>query len=137
MNKISRVEEKIQEIDLKNIESTYTIVFPEDYKIHMVEFNGGRAIDNLFYKPNIWETDILFFNFIPIKHGTYHFEMVNDLDEFPEKQLVIGLAQNGDISMSFQEKEYGAIYICYSDGELHKLADSFNEFIEGLESVIL
>ncbi|WP_299105590.1 SMI1/KNR4 family protein [uncultured Tenacibaculum sp.] len=121
--------------DLEEIENFYNIKLPEDYKINMLEYNGISPINEVYYKPSVWDDEIELFYMLPIKNGSSTVEtnnVLNDLSSYPEKHLIIGRTKTGGISMSFKEKEIGGIYVFYSDGEIHKIAGSYTEFLEGL-----
>lgn len=138
MEKIKKINKLIGIAELEKIESMFKIVLPEDYTKHMLKYNGGRPISkNMFFKPDIWGNEVMFTHFLPIKYGTSLFETSNlneeDFLDYPEKHLYIGRTLTGNLSISFKEAEHGDIYVSYSDGEMHKLADSVTEFLDGLE----
>ncbi|SEC38079.1 SMI1-KNR4 cell-wall [Tenacibaculum sp. MAR_2009_124] len=123
--------------EVLEFERFYAIELPESYKNFMLENNGMRLLRDYFFKPEIWE-DALYLEYIlPIKHGSYIVEEANigGIDDYPKGNLVIGHVQGGIISMSVKKDDYGSIYVCYSDGEMHKLTDSFTEFLEGLKEL--
>ena len=124
--------------DIKELELKYKVILPNDYKDYMLEMNGLFSKKTLYFKPEIWGEDIEFFYVLPIKYGSDIFERANLKDEFfdfPENHITIGVTYTGNISMSLKESEYGSIYVFYSDGEMHKLANSFTEFLEGLKEL--
>jgi len=53
-------------------------------------------------------------------------------DYLSEKYINIGYTGTGNICISFQEQNYGAIYVYYSETELELIATSFTEFLNGL-----
>ena len=103
---------------------------PEDYKAHMLKYNGGGTIED--YE---WNTDenIQFSNFRPIKYGSMTMELglIARENVLPENDIYIGRITGGSICMSLGENN-GSIYVLYSDGERIDLASSFTEFINGL-----
>ena len=124
----------IQEVE--QLERDYNIKLPQDYKDHMLTYNGINPLKNYYFQPNIWEDEINFFSTLPIKYGDYIFEeanLIGYLKDYPENHISIGRSRTGSISISLKKDEYGSVYVYYSDGEIHKLANSFTEFLEGLE----
>ena len=136
--KIEAESDLINLSDLQNLEKKYGVIFPEDYKKHMQKYNGINPLKRYFFNPGKWYDKFYFEYTLPIKTGDYTFEEANlgGLKDYPEEQLVIGHILGGGISMSFEGKERGSIYAYYSDGEIHKLASSFTEFLNGLEELI-
>ena len=138
MEKIKKDKKLIEALDFKKVEEIHKIIFPEDYKVHMLKYNGGRPVSKLFFKPDIWDDEIKLSYLLPLKYGSYTFERANlkgELLDYPEENLIIGHTLTGALSISFKESEYGSIYVFYSDGEMHKLANSFTEFLEGLKEL--
>lgn len=128
--------ENISINDIKEIEKSLGIKLPKDYVNHMLKFNGIDPQGDYYYKPDIWEDEINFSYILPIHHGTYTFNKANKiktLEDFPEMQVMIGATTTGNLSMSLKKEDNGSIYVYYSDGEIHKLADSFTEFLQRLE----
>lgn len=128
--------ENISIEDIKQVEKSLKIKLPQDYINHMLEYNGIDPKGNYYFRPNIWNNEIYFSYTLPIKYGTDIFEDANlddELEDYPEMQITIGVTYTGDLSMSLKKGEYGSIYVYYSDGEMHKLANSFTEFLQGLE----
>lgn len=121
---------------LQKIEKDYNIKLPLDYKNFMLEYNGITPLKDYYYQPSIWEDQINFFYILPIKHGNYIFEeanLIGYLKDYPENHISIGRTRTGSLSMSMKKGDHGSIYVYYSDGEMHKLANSFTEFLQGLE----
>ena len=124
--------------DIEEIEIFYNIELPIEYKENMIKHNGISPINEVYFKPNIWGDEIELFYTLPIKKGTSTIETNNilkDLSSYPKKHLIIGRTNTGGISISFKHEEKGNIYVFYPDGEIHKIADSFSEFLEGLEEL--
>lgn len=123
--------------EFQQLEKNYSIKFPQDYKDHMLKYNGINPLEDYYFLPDTWEDAINFFYILPIKYGSYIFEegnLIGSLEDYPEMQLMIGVTRTGNLSMSLKKEEYGSIYVYYSDGEMHKLTNSFTEFLEGLET---
>ena len=103
----------------------------EDYKKHMLQYNGGETIGDYIFDS---DDNIEFASFHPIKYGSSTMEsgLISKTDVLPENDVYIGYAlAGGYLCMSLGEK-HGAIYVFYSDGERIDLASSFTEFINGL-----
>ncbi|BAP32479.1 uncharacterized protein CHSO_3442 [Chryseobacterium sp. StRB126] len=114
--------------ELHEFEVKTGISLPQDYKEHMLKYNGGSPLsyDLYFGEP---DEGILLSGFKSIKYGT---SLVEQKDYLPPKYLSIGYTETGYLAMSLDEKEYGNIFIYYSEAELALLAPSFTEFLEGL-----
>ncbi|SEC37830.1 SMI1 / KNR4 family (SUKH-1) [Tenacibaculum sp. MAR_2009_124] len=135
-----KFEAKGENLTLEEVlefERFYAIELPESYKSFMLENNGMRLLRAYFFKPEVWEEELYFEYLLPIKYGKYNLERANigGLDDFPNGHLSIGHVQGGTISLSVKKDDYGSIHVYYSDGEMHKLTDSFTEFLEGLKEL--
>ncbi|SEC37900.1 SMI1 / KNR4 family (SUKH-1) [Tenacibaculum sp. MAR_2009_124] len=133
-----REEKLISESEILNLELEYGISLPEDYKEKILEMNGFSSTVDLYFKPEEWDDEIEFFNVFSIKYGSSTFEKYNTkdcLNDYPEGKISIGRSRTGNFSMSVKKDDYGSIYVYYSDGEMHKLASSFSEFLEGLKEL--
>lgn len=117
--------------ELKEFEAEIGLSLPEDYKMHMLKYNGGSAssIYLFFGEP---DNGINLLGFYPIKYGTTLF--AGKKDYLPEKHIGIGRTGTGYLAMSLDEKTHGNIYVHYSEVELQFLAASFTEFVAGLEN---
>ncbi|WP_442264913.1 SMI1/KNR4 family protein [Tenacibaculum sp. ZS6-P6] len=139
MMKFKKREEKlISESEILNLELEYGISLPEDYKEKILEMNGFSSTVDLYFKPEEWDDEIEFFYVFSIKYGSSTFEKYNTkdgLNDYPEGKISIGRSRTGNFSMSVKKDDYGSIYVYYSDGEMHKLASSFSEFLEGLKEL--
>ncbi|GGG23214.1 hypothetical protein GCM10011344_24940 [Dokdonia pacifica] len=103
---------------------------PEDYKAHMLKYNGGITIEDYICGDN---ENIKFMYFLPIKYGSDTMEnsLIAREDVLPINDIYIGAVRGGELCMSLGENN-GSIYVFYSDGERIDLASSFTEFINGL-----
>jgi hypothetical protein len=120
--------ERITEEELNEFEQEIGGTLPEDYRAHMLKYNGGVPSSYYLYfgEP---DDDILLSRFKSIKYGT---PLVEKQDYLPEDYLSIGYTQTGYLAMSLDKNEYGSIFVYYSEAELTKIASSFTEFLEGL-----
>lgn len=116
--------------ELREFEMEIGLSLPEDYKAHMLEYNGAAApgIDVFFGEP---DDGINFSCFLPIKYPDSSM-VVEKKDYLPENHLCVGLTGTGYLAMSLDEQTYGSIYVFYSEVELKFLAASFTEFVDGL-----
>lgn len=115
--------------DLSAFETETGLLFPEDYRLHLLQYNGGNTIsmDIYFGEP---DDGINLLYFYPLKHGDSL--MVEPSDYLPAKHISIGATSTGYLAMSLHEENYGSIYVHYSEAILKFLAPSFTEFIAGL-----
>lgn len=124
-----RIDHKcITQEELREFEEQIQLVLPEDYKAHMLTFNGGSPLTYYIY---FGEPDdgINLSGFKPIKYGE---DLVEAKDHLPQKHLSIGYTETGYLAMSLDQDNYGSIFVYYSEAELKKIASSFTEFLEGL-----
>ncbi|GAB1305962.1 SMI1/KNR4 family protein [Bacillus altitudinis] len=130
---------KINEAEIAKAEKKLGITLPDTYKKLILEQNGGYTIHNAFptTQSNSWAEDHIQFNHllgIAEDEGIMDSAYLIKEWELPEGLVLI----NGDghtwVAMDYRKtKENPAIH--YFDVEMEedfKLADSFDEFIEGL-----
>ena len=115
--------------ELQEFEEKLALVLPEDYKAHMLVYNGGAASSSYIFW-GVPDDGINLFGFHPIKYGRTLF--VERKDYLPENHLAIGRTGTGYLAMSLDEKTYGNIYVHYSEVELEFLASSFTDFLDNL-----
>lgn len=133
---------KINEAEIAKAEKKLGITLPDTYKKLILEQNGGYTIHNAFptTQSNSWAEDHIQFNHllgIAEDEGIMDSAYLIKEWELPEGLVLI----NGDgqtwVAMDYRKtKENPAIH--YFDVEMEedfKLADSFDEFIEGLYTV--
>ena len=133
-----REKKPISNSEILNLELEYGVLLPEDYKEKMLEMNGFSSTDDLYFKPEIWDDEIEFFYIFSIKYGSSTFEKYNtkeELNDYPEGKISIGRSRTGNFAISVKKDDYGSVYVYYSDGEIHKLANSFTKFLEGLKKI--
>lgn len=115
--------------DIQEFETATELSLPEDYKADLLKYNGAttESIYIYFGEP---DDGINFFYFLPLKYGSsMHVEII---DYLPEKHILIGCTQTGNLAMSLNDEDYGNVYVYYSEGELTWLASSFTAFVSGL-----
>jgi len=124
-----RIEnEQITAEDLNEFEKEIGLTLPEDYRAHMLKYNGGLPSSYYLYYGEP-DDGILLSGFKSIKYGD---SLVEKQDYLPENCLSIGYTETGYLAMSLDENEYGSIFVYYSEAELTKIAASFTEFLDGL-----
>ncbi|RBW59439.1 hypothetical protein DS884_06785 [Tenacibaculum sp. E3R01] len=105
---------------------------PDDYKKHMLRYNGGETDEIYLWKLN---EEIEFHDLNPIKYGYGTMEerfKIDRVEVLPESDIFIGVIRGGDICISLTEAgSYGSVYIIYSDGKRINLASSFTELLNG------
>ncbi|MCY7581900.1 SMI1/KNR4 family protein [Bacillus altitudinis] len=133
---------KINEAEIAKAEKKLGVTLPDTYKKLILEQNGGNTIHNAFptTHSNSWAEDHIQFNHllgIAEDEGIMDSAYLIKEWELPEGLVLI----NGDghtwVTMDYRKtKENPTIH--YFDVEMEedfKLADSFDEFIEGLYTV--
>ncbi|MGB0881097.1 MAG: SMI1/KNR4 family protein [Polaribacter sp.] len=133
--KFEREEKKISPKELEAFEELLIkkdLKLPEDYKKHMLKYNGGSPDDSCE-----WHLDsrVEFFDFTSIKYGDYTMEekfLISRRDVLPESDIYIGDILGGHLCMSLSKENHGAIYAFFPDGERIDICNSFTEFVNGL-----
>ncbi|EDW22746.1 SMI1/KNR4 family protein [Bacillus pumilus] len=134
--------EKINEKKIAKAEKKLGVILPDTYKKLILEQNGGYIVHNAFptSHPNSWAEDHIQFNHllgIAKDEGIMDSEYLIEEWELPKGLVLI----NGDghtwVAMDYRKtKENPPIhYFDVETEEDFKLADSFDEFIEGLYTV--
>lgn len=100
--------------ELSEFEKEIGLPLPQDYKDHMLKYNGGSPLSYYIY---FGEPDdgIRLAGFKSIKYGT---SLVGKQDYLPKNYLSIGYIETGYLAMSLDEKDYGNIFVYYSEAEL-------------------
>ncbi len=133
-----KTESNSQKITLEELYTFETFIgmtLPEDYRQHMITFNGGEIEEDNIEHKNYKEGGRGISYFYPIKYGFDTMEEVfEDLNEvIPEGYLVIGTTHNGGhILISLSKDTYGKTIVMYSDGELENLSDSFTQLLNDM-----
>ena len=134
---------------LKTLEMYLDINFPSEYRFFLRDFNGGKTGNRGFSMKNDQKNrsalDRLF-GFVPNKYNNILLYLKNYKDRIPQNTFPIGYDPFGNlILISVKNKDRGKIYFWdhemeADEGEtpdcsnLTLIADSFDEFIEGLDS---
>lgn len=105
---------------------------PEDYKQHMLSFNGGYSNNaNLYLKHSNKTIDFEYFH--PLKYGASTLEKYLDMRSvLPKGQISIGAILGGRISLGLSKENYGQVFISFEDVNPEKVANTFTEFLNSL-----
>ena len=123
--------------DIDRFETAYGVSLPNDYKAHLLRFNGGVPEKN---KINIGDAvDLRIAGFYSLTHGTNTLESITDMLKVWEKVLpehLVPIAFDGgagQICLSVSDEDRGSTWLYYPDTEeLTFLSASFSEFLEAL-----
>lgn len=150
----SQTESQLNLTQIEEIEEYVGLKFPEDYKKHLLKYNGGKCFPNIFEfneKGNLTSSSIDWF--LAIYDGEYdnlknEIKMVKiDEKRMPTHMLPIAHDPGGNlICISCDKHDEGYIYFWDHENEvdyetsndtnysnLYFVAKSFNEFIDGLK----
>ncbi len=120
--------------ELNEFESLIGYTFPEDYRQHMLIYNGGLVEQDNNSHINYPETGSGIAKFFPIKYGNYTmekaFETMENFD-IPEGYFIIGETWGGgEIIISLNnDSTYGNTKEYYPDGTLNDLSPSFTQLL--------
>jgi cell wall assembly regulator SMI1 len=154
----TETEALINLADIQEIERQVNLTFPHEYKVHLTKHNGGRCQPNVFSfaeKGQITESCIDWF--LAIYDGEY--DNLNNYMvtyKFDDKRLpnhIIPIAHDPGgnlVCISCGSDDYGKVYFWDHENEvdytvsgdddysnLYLIANSFNEFIDGLTDLEL
>ena len=127
------IAEPISLEELNDFEASIGKQLPQDYRQHMLTYNGGvvNEYDNAHISDPEGGDGIA--QFYPIKYSTYTLEEVNnDLSSLiPLGYLVIGRTRGGgEIIISLNnDNTYGKTKVWYSDETLKDLSPSFTQLL--------
>ncbi len=139
---------------IEEIEQLYSLKFPEEYKLHLLKYNGGKCKPNVFKfteNGNLTKSDIN--DFLAIYDGNYD-NLSDDINTYkvqekrlPNNILPIGNDSGGNlICISCYGNDIGYVYFWDHENEidysvkddsdysnLYFVANSFNQFLDNLE----
>lgn len=125
----------ITEDDLNIFEKENEFVLPEDYRLHMLKWNGGGVKIPLNYVDEDG-FDLALSSLLSLANDTSTLATVNNMmkDLVPNGYLIIGRTRAGlDIIMCIEPGEkYGEIKAMAETLELFYLAPSLNEYFNQL-----
>lgn len=130
MKKFDNDFNEISKADIQRIEQLIGSKLPNDYKNHMMNYNGGSV--------PLWKNYYFEFQDDSITLGRFH--TISSLENYFNKRLSflypkllsIGSVNGGSLAIGYQNENFGNIYVYFSDEGPHKIANSFTEFIESL-----
>ncbi|MDD9266187.1 SMI1/KNR4 family protein [Paenibacillus sp. GCM10023248] len=138
---------EITEEHIVAVEERYDFILPEDYKDFLLKYNGGKPKCRKFTTKNGRLTNHLMY-FLPLIHNEVLCLAVAFLIFTKENELRFNIIPIGEdpiknfVCISVAGDDFGSIYywdFIHCDEEiptykyLVPIADSFTEFIEGLE----
>lgn len=128
MKKFLDTEKRLNDTDISDFEQSYNVKLPETYKNHIKLYNGGYPEDDLYFLG--YPID----NFLPIKFGESTIEDNLELiGEFlPNNSIPFAESNGGIIYFELNNQKNSKIFCFYSDGQTDFLANSFDEFVNGL-----
>ncbi|MBV4360346.1 SMI1/KNR4 family protein [Pinibacter aurantiacus] len=135
---------RLQQNELNDFEAKNSISLPKDYKVFLLEFNGGSPSPNRNQNPETVVTYVL-----GMHNGEYYTSLYKHIDMFkhrlPLSTFPIATDSFGNLFiMSLHSDGYGNIYFWDHEGEaVHQdghyvdncyfVAYSFTEFVENLK----
>ena len=150
----SQTEAKISMSQIEEIENLVGLIFPEEYKNHLLLFNGGQCVPNVFsFNENDLITTSSIDWFLAIYDGEYdnlrnEIEMVKiEEQRLPSHILPIAHDSGGNlVCISCGGVDNGCIYFWdhekeiyydstndYDYSNLYFVAKTFNEFLNSLK----
>ncbi len=112
---------------------------PEDYRNHMLEYNGGSAIgENVIFDADragiaVGEDIILTsFHYLDNGEGSLEREARRGGTDHIPKGINICYTYSGVLIMSLAQGDFGSVYHMHNYGEPIKIASSWTEFVSYL-----
>lgn len=119
--------------EINNFESLIGLSLPNDYKQHMLTYNGGDVVELYTAHISNPEGGSGISDFYPIKYGGNTLEEVNETlnDVVPSGYLIIGRTRGGGkIIISLNSGgTYGNTKEWYPDGTINDLSPSFTQLL--------
>jgi hypothetical protein len=142
-NTISDTEFAVSESDLEHIQNRFGFIFPREFWVHYLEYNGGSP-DKYVY--NYQDRLLIVQELLPIRHGTKnclfedtYYDLKIERMVIPEHLVPFAIDPGGDyFCFSLQDDDIGAIYFFigeYAESPeraIIRLASSLKEFIDSL-----
>ncbi|KAB8155847.1 hypothetical protein EZY14_001150 [Kordia sp. TARA_039_SRF] len=137
--KFRELDASILESWLVTFEEALKIRLPEDYRSHILKYNGGSPIGDYV----IFDADsasimvsedihLYSFNYLDNGEGSLDEQASRGGARYISKGIDIGASSGGILMMSLAEDEIGSIYHMFSYGEPQKIANSWTEFVNYL-----
>lgn len=134
--KMSNNSQLITLTELNSFETMIGLSLPQDYRQHMLTYNGGIVEPYKLDHINYIDGDQGISKLYPIKYGSMTMEKIyshlNNL--IPNNYLSIGKTRGqGEIIMSLNnDGTYGNIKEWYPDGEINELSPSFTQLLNDM-----
>jgi hypothetical protein len=138
--KFRELEASVLESWLVTFEEALKMRLPEDYRNHILKYNGGKPIKENYAVFDHDLTGVIVDETIIIKSFNYLDNGEGSLDrqirwggtDYISKGIDIGSTYGGILMMSLAAGEIGSIYHMFSYGEPQKIANSWSEFVSHL-----
>jgi hypothetical protein len=132
------MDSDLQAITVEELNTFETFIgkkLPQDYRQHMLTYNGGILEQDVEHKNYSDSGGISYFH--PIKYGYYTMEeLFDDLSEvLPNGYITIGKTDSGGqiiISLN-NDSNYGKIEEWFADGEIRHLSPSFTQLFNDMK----
>lgn len=122
--------------ELNTFETLIGKTLPQDYRQHMLTYNGGTVEEDVEHINYSGGGGILYFH--PIKYGYYPMEeLFDDLNAvLPNGYITIGkTSSGGQIIISLNnDSTYGKIKEWFTDGDTRDLSPSFTQLLNDMVS---
>lgn len=127
--------EAISSSDIEKVENLIGARLPDDYKKHMLEFNGGSVPLDKNYVFHFGENELDFSRFHQMKHedGTVEEYFSHKHDFLYPNLISIGTTVEGHLALRIKGNDKGGIYFYSSDSGPIQLTKSFADFINALK----
>ncbi|WGH75103.1 SMI1/KNR4 family protein [Tenacibaculum tangerinum] len=132
-----KTNQKLSPADISDFETQIGKVLPDDYKQHMLNWNGGGVHQYNLEHVNFPEhSDYGLLGLAPISHSkSTILNKMNALSSaLPSNYIPIGRTRGGGtILMSLENNEtYGNIEVMFSEGDIINMSPSFSQFLEDM-----
>lgn len=137
----------LNQSEIEEAERKMSVIFPDEFKKHYLEYNGGYPEKDIYVWSDGGRTTINTFS--SIKYDGFQnlensYRNLTVLEQYLPVGVIPFATDDGGnfFCISAREKDYGNIYYCNNDDYntedkeecLTKLGDSFRAFVDGLQS---
>lgn len=127
-------EDHLEASQIKDVENYAKLTFPEEYKNHLLKYNGGRCLPNIFsFHQNGKRTNSSVDWFLAIYNGEYdNLKNYIDIFKIEEKRLpyhILPIAHDPGgnlICISCEGEDFGYIYIWDHEEEIDYSTSTYN-----------
>ncbi len=131
--KLEATKQRLTIDEFNTFEKSLNARLPDSFKELYMEYNGGVP-DRDYFPDSLIEGNLFVSTFLPIKYGKFPIESFygTDLSDYlPVGFLPFANSPTGDDFCL--DLKNGNVVVCYEEGEMEKLADTFGEFIDALQ----